>query len=72
MPELQPPRGGIDFESLPWNMNESDKASMVYLRTKGPDAAWGPEHYDSDKDSGAVCSAVKFGRKGFFFEQLLI
>jgi len=50
-----PPKDGIDFEALPWNMNLPDEVSYIHLRTNGE---WTAEHYDPKSDTGSLFEAV--------------
>jgi len=65
MPEsmkMQAPMEGVDFESLPWNMNLSEHANMVVCKIPGGvDAKFGPESYDPATDSGSATQAIKYG-----------
>ena len=62
MPAIEAPREGVDFESLPWNMNLSEHANMVVVRIPGgPDAEFGPESYDPASDTGMATQVEKYG-----------
>ncbi len=50
-----PPKEGIDFDSLPWNMNLPDEVNYVHLTTTGE---WTSEHYDPSADSGSLFNSV--------------
>jgi branched-chain amino acid aminotransferase len=50
-----PPKSGVDFEALPWNMNLPDEVSYIHLKTSGE---WTAEHYDPESDSGSLFEAV--------------
>ena len=52
---LVPPKDGIDFEALPWNLNLAEELNYVHVTTT---SAWTKEHYDSTKDSGSIISSV--------------
>ncbi len=49
------PKDGIDFESLPWNLNEPESHSYLHLKTNG---LWDETHYDPSNDSGTVLSCI--------------
>ena len=51
-----PPKDGVDFEALPWNMNLPDEVSYIHLKTSGE---WTSEHYDVASDSGSLFEAVR-------------
>lgn len=51
-----PPKGGIDFESLPWNMNYPDESRYLHLTTT---STWTEEHYNPKTDAGTAVTAVK-------------
>mmetsp|Transcript_16913 Transcript_16913/g.24807 ORF Transcript_16913/g.24807 Transcript_16913/m.24807 type:complete len:438 (+) Transcript_16913:34-1347(+) len=53
---LLPPRDGIDFEALPWNLNCPE--SHKYIHVKTTSGAWETKHYDPSKDEGDVCTSV--------------
>jgi hypothetical protein len=42
---LAPPKEGIDFDALPWNLNLPEEISYVHLTTTT--GAWTKEHYDA-------------------------
>uniref|UniRef100_A0A7S2S5Y2 Branched-chain-amino-acid aminotransferase n=1 Tax=Eucampia antarctica TaxID=49252 RepID=A0A7S2S5Y2_9STRA len=50
------PKSGIDFESLPWNLNEPESHSYVHLTTK---SVWDESHYNPSNDSGTVVSSIR-------------
>jgi branched-chain amino acid aminotransferase len=52
-PPPPPPvaKDGIDFHSLPWNLNLPDEHSYVHLTTTSD---WSKEHYDLATDSGKL------------------
>jgi branched-chain amino acid aminotransferase len=50
-----PPKAGIEFEALPWNMNLPEEVNYVHLTTTGE---WTPEHYDASTDSGTLFHSV--------------
>jgi branched-chain amino acid aminotransferase len=50
-----PPKEGVDFEALPWNMNLADEVNYVHLKTTGE---WTKEHYDPSTDSGSLFESV--------------
>jgi branched-chain amino acid aminotransferase len=51
-----PPKEGIEFENLPWNLNLPEEVSYVQLTTTGE---WSKEHFDPETDSGALFDSVK-------------
>lgn len=51
----KPPKDGVDFEALPWNMNLPDEVSYIHLKTTGE---WTAEHYDLSSDSGSLFDSV--------------
>jgi branched-chain amino acid aminotransferase len=64
-PVALPPKEGIEFESLPWNLNLPDESSYVHLTTKDE---WSKEHYDPENDSGALFqSVVKYSETNLAF-----
>lgn len=50
------PKKGIDFESLPWNLNCPEEHSYIHLTTTGD---WTEKHYDPITDEGLVLSSRK-------------
>ena len=50
-----PPKDGIEFENLPWNMNLPEEVSYIHLTTTGE---WTNKHYDSESDSGELFESV--------------
>lgn len=50
-----PPKDGVDFDSLPWNMNLPEEVNYVHLTTKGE---WTEEHYNPSADSGTLFDSV--------------
>jgi branched-chain amino acid aminotransferase len=50
-----PPKDGIDFESLPWNLNHPEEHSYIHLTTSGE---WTPDHYDPLSDTGSIFDSV--------------
>jgi len=46
-----PPKEGIDFETLPWNLNCPEDHSYIHLTTNDE---WTSTHYDPDTDSGLL------------------
>ena len=52
----QPPKDGIEFDGLPWNLNLPNEISYLHLTTTTGE--WGKEHYDPDTDTGLVLSSV--------------
>lgn len=53
---IKPPKEGIDFEALPWNLNHPEEHSYVHLTTKTGE--WSKEHYDPETDSGKLFDSV--------------
>jgi branched-chain amino acid aminotransferase len=53
---LAPPKEGIDFDALPWNLNLPEEISYVHLTTTT--GAWTKEHYDAASDSGTLFDSV--------------
>jgi branched-chain amino acid aminotransferase len=50
-----PPRPGIKFESLPWNLNHPESHSYVHLTTN---SCWNDSHYDPKDDSGDIYGCI--------------
>lgn len=50
------PQSGIDFENLPWNLNEPESHSYIHLTTN---SVWDKSHYDPSDDSGTVVSTTR-------------
>lgn len=50
-----PPKEGIEFDALPWNLNLPDEVSYLHLTTTGE---WGKEHYDPETNTGTVLTSV--------------
>lgn len=56
-----PPKEGIEFESLPWNLNLPDELSYLHLTTT---SEWSKEHYDPKEDSGVLfASTFKYSER---------
>ncbi len=55
--EIKPAKEGIDFESLPWNLNHPEEHSYVHLTTTTGE--WSKEHYDLASDSGSIFDSLK-------------
>lgn len=51
-----PPKEGIDFEALPWNLNLPDELNYVHVTTT---TEWSKEHYDAATDTGSIVTSVK-------------
>ena len=51
-----PPKEGIDFESLPWNLNLPEEHNYVHITTTT--AEWTKEHYDLATNSGKIVDSV--------------
>jgi branched-chain amino acid aminotransferase len=54
-PTPLPPKEGIDFESLPWNLNLPDEHAYVHVTTT---SEWTKEHYDAETEDGLIVSSV--------------
>lgn len=54
--EPKDPKEGIDFESLPWNLNHPEEHSYVHLTTTSGE--WTKEHYDPATDTGKLFDSV--------------
>jgi len=54
--DIKPAKEGIDFESLPWNLNHPEEHSYVHLTTKT--GKWEKEHYDLASDSGNIFDSI--------------
>lgn len=52
-----PPKDGIDFESLPWNLNHPEEHSYVHLTTTSGE--WTNDHYDPSSDTGSLFDSVR-------------
>lgn len=46
-----PPKEGIDFEDLPWNLNLPEEHYYVHVTTT---SEWTKDHYDLETDTGLV------------------
>jgi branched-chain amino acid aminotransferase len=55
MSNISPPKEGIDFESLPWNLNLPEEHYYVHITTT---SEWTVEHYDLECDHGTVLSSI--------------
>eukprot|EP00934_Nitzschia_sp_Nitz4_P002080 Nitzschia sp. Nitz4//scaffold14_size191712//181727//183109//NITZ4_BCAT-2//-1//CDS//3329537035//2080//frame0 len=53
--ELLPPKEGIEFEALPWNMNLPEEVKYVHMTTT---SEFTKEHYDLASDSGSLFDSV--------------
>ena len=51
-----PAKDGIDFESLPWNLNLPEEHNYVHITTTTSE--WTKEHYDAERDTGSVTESV--------------
>lgn len=49
------PKEGIEFDSLPWNLNLPNEISYIHVTTKDE---WSTEHYDLSSDSGSLLESV--------------
>jgi branched-chain amino acid aminotransferase len=52
----QNPKDGIDFISLPWNLNHPEEHLYIHLTTTTGE--WTKEHYDPSNDSGKLFDSV--------------
>lgn len=59
---VSPPLEGIDFSSLPWNLNLPAEHSYVLIKTKD---VWTTEHYDPKAETGSLLSSVYSYEKDF-------
>mmetsp|Transcript_17171 Transcript_17171/g.26015 ORF Transcript_17171/g.26015 Transcript_17171/m.26015 type:complete len:422 (+) Transcript_17171:88-1353(+) len=56
-----PPKEGINFEDLPWNLNLPDEHYYVHITTK---TEWGKEHFDIETGTGLIVSSLfKYSEK---------
>lgn len=51
-----PPKEGVDFESLPWNLNLPEEHSYVHVMTTSGEFT--KEHYDPETDTGSIVTSV--------------
>ena len=49
------PKEGIDFSSLPWNLNLPEEHKYLHLTTDGE---WTKDHYDISTDSGKLFESI--------------
>lgn len=56
MKELPPPKEGIDFESLPWNLNCPTDHNYLVIRTDT--GSWTTEHYNPETDEGLLLTSA--------------
>ncbi|CAJ1960296.1 unnamed protein product [Cylindrotheca closterium] len=56
-PTAKAPKDGIEFDSLPWNLNLPEEHSYIHLTTESGE--WTTEHYDPSTDKGLLFDAVK-------------
>ena len=54
---VQEPKEGVDFSSLPWNLNLPDSHKYLHLTTENEDG-WTKDHFDLDKDSGSLFDSI--------------
>lgn len=52
---LPEPKSGIDFESLPWNLNVPESHNYIALSTTT--GSWTTEHYDPETDTGLLLTS---------------
>jgi branched-chain amino acid aminotransferase len=50
-----PPKEGIDFDALPWNLNLPEEINYVHLTTT---SEWTAEHYDPSNQTGTLFESV--------------
>ena len=50
-----PPVEGVDFSSLPWNLNLPEHSFYVHIKTS---SEWTTEHYDPATDTGSLLASV--------------
>lgn len=53
--KLGPPKEGIDFSSLPWNLNLPEEHSYIHITTT---TEWTTEHYDPATDTGSLLTSL--------------
>jgi branched-chain amino acid aminotransferase len=56
-PKPLPPKEGIAFEDLPWNLNLPEEHSYLHLTTTTGE--WTSQHYNPADDSGDLFDSVK-------------
>lgn len=54
---LKDPKEGVDFSSLPWNLNLPESHKYLHLSTQNDDG-WTNEHYDPTKDAGSLFDSI--------------
>lgn len=54
--ELPSPKSGIDFESLPWNLNCPDDHKYLVVKTNSD--GWTEKHYDPETDTGLILTSL--------------
>lgn len=54
--DIKPAKEGIEFDSLPWNLNHPEEHSYVHVTTTSGE--WSKEHYDPSDDSGKIFDSV--------------
>lgn len=52
-----PPKEGIPFGTLPWNLNLPSEHSYIHLTTT-PDEGWTTAHYDPSADAGSLLGSA--------------
>ena len=52
----QDPKEGVDFDSLPWNLNLPDEHSYIHLTTTS--GSWTDEHYDHSNQKGKIFDSL--------------
>jgi branched-chain amino acid aminotransferase len=51
-----PPKEGIEFDSLPWNLNHPEEHSYIHVTTTTGE--WTTDHYDPTSDTGKLLESV--------------
>jgi branched-chain amino acid aminotransferase len=52
---VKEPKDGIDFSSLPWNLNLPEEHKYLHLTTE---SEWTAEHYDLASDKGSLFDSI--------------
>ena len=50
-----PPKEGVEFEALPWNLNLPSEINYIHMTTT---SEWSTDHYDPSADSGSLFESV--------------
>jgi branched-chain amino acid aminotransferase len=53
--EPLPPKEGIEFEALPWNLNLPSEINYIHMTTT---SEWSKDHYDPSADTGSLFESV--------------